>query len=91
MREVGPNQIQGNDTGLGELVSVPLILSVDTGGQRFGFFLPLVDMAAPDQVVHFRTVGIYETFSGPASVRHRPSSWRCIEMRGEAQIIPTPI
>src|SRR5262245_54704390 len=71
------DQIQSNNTGLGELVSVPLILTVDTGGQRFGFFLPLVDVAR-DQKVHFRTVGIYETFSGPDSLPHRPSTWRCI-------------
>ncbi|WP_233860269.1 hypothetical protein [Paraburkholderia sp. HD33-4] len=78
-------QIQSNDTGLGELVSVPLILSVDTGGQRFGFFLPLVDIATRDQTVQFRTVGIYETFSGPDSIPRRPSTWRCIEMKGIAQ------
>jgi hypothetical protein len=84
------NQILSNDTGLGELVSVPLILSVDTGGQRFGFFLPLVDVA-PDQTVRFHTVGIYETFSGPDSFPHRPSAWRCIEMKGTAQSVKVPL
>jgi hypothetical protein len=34
---------------------------------------------------HGDTVGIYETFSGPNSVPHRPSTWRCIEMTGTAQ------
>jgi hypothetical protein len=89
-REFTSNQIQSNDTGLGELVSVPLILSIDTGGQRFGFFLPLVDVAR-DRTVHFRTVGIYETFSGPDSVPHRPSTWRCIEMTGTAQSVIVPV
>ena len=89
---LGPNQIQINDTGLGELVSVPLILSVDTGGQGFGFFLPLVSIDASSQTpVHFHTVGVYETFSGPFSAAHRPSAWRCIEMRGTAQMVPVPI
>jgi hypothetical protein len=64
--------------------------SIDTGGQRFGFFLPLVDVAL-DQTVLFRTVGIYETFSGPDSVPHRPSTWRCIEMTGTAQSVIVPV
>jgi hypothetical protein len=85
------NQILSNDTGLGELVSVALILTVDTGGQRFGFFLPLIEVAARDQPVHFRTVGIYETFSGPNSIPHRPSTWRCIEMAGTAESVIVPV
>jgi len=85
------NQILSNDTGLGELFSVALFLTVDTGGQRFGFFLPAVQVAARDQTVHFRTVGIYETFTGPNSVPHRPSTWRGIEMAGTAQSVIVPL
>ncbi|WP_233860277.1 hypothetical protein [Paraburkholderia sp. HD33-4] len=83
-------QIQSNDTDLGELVSIHLIPSVDAGGQNFGFFLPLLDIAS-GQSVEFHTVGIYETYSGPFSIPHRPSTWRCIEMRGIAQIVPVPL
>jgi hypothetical protein len=82
-------QILSNDTGLGELVSVPLILSVDTGGERFGFFLPLIDVAR-GQTAHFYTVGVYETFSGPDSIPHRPATWRCIELTGTAQNVIVP-
>src|SRR6266853_4355271 len=81
-----PNEILSENTGLGELVSVALILSVDTGGSRFGFFLPFIDVAQ-GQTAHFRTVGVYETFSGPNSVPRRPSTWRCIEMTGTAQSV----
>lgn len=35
-----PAQILTDNTGLGERVSVPLILTPDVGGERFGFFLP---------------------------------------------------
>lgn len=90
-RIFGPDQIESNNTGLGELVSVPLLLSVDAGGHRFGFFLPSLNITAADQTVNFRTVGIYETFSGPNSVPRRPSTWRCIEMTGTAQIVDVPI
>lgn len=84
-------EIQTDDTGLGQLVSVPLIVSVDTGGQRFGFFLPLLEVAARNQTVNFHTIGIYETFSGPDSVPHRPSSWRCIKMAGTAESVIVPL
>ncbi len=58
-----PNQILSEDTGLGEMVSVALILSVDTGGERFGFFLPLINVER-GQTAHFSTVGVYEPING---------------------------
>jgi hypothetical protein len=85
-----PNEVLTEDTGLGELVSVALILTPDTGGERFGFFLPLIDVAR-GQTAHFHTIGIYETFSGPDSVPRRPSAWRCIEMAGTAQSVIVPL
>jgi hypothetical protein len=83
-------QILSNDTGLGELVSVSLILSIDTGGERFGFFLPFIDVPR-GQTAHFCTVGVYETFSGPDSIPHRPATWRCIEMTGTAESVIVPV
>jgi len=85
-----PSEILSEDTGLGEMVSVALILSIDTGGERFGFFLPSINVAH-GQTAHFHTVGVYETFSGPNSVPHRPSTWRCIEMTGTAQSVIVPL
>ena len=85
-----PNEILTDDTGLGELVSVALISTIDTGGERFGFFLPLIDVPR-GQTKHFHTIGIFETFSGPNSVPRRPSTWRCIEMNGTAQTVIVPL
>jgi hypothetical protein len=85
-----PNEILTDGTGLGELVSVALILTIDTGGERFGFFLPLIDVAR-GQTAHFHTIGVFETFSGPNSVPKRPSTWRCIEMSGTAQSVIVPL
>jgi hypothetical protein len=84
-----PSEIRSRDTGLGQIVSVALILTIDAGGERFGFFLPLIDVAR-GQTAHFRTVGVYETFSGPDSVLCRPS-WRCIEMIGTSQSVIVPL
>lgn len=61
-----------------------LVLTVDVGGERFGVFLPQLDLTL-GQSVEFHTVGVYERFSGPDSFPHREPSWRCIELRGTAQ------
>jgi hypothetical protein len=83
-------QIQTQDTGLGRMVSVPLIMSIDVGGERFGFFLPLINVP-PGKTENFSAVGIYETFSGPDSIPQRPSTWRCIDMSGTAQTVIVPL
>jgi hypothetical protein len=72
------------------LVSVSLITTIDTGGDRFGFFLPSIDVEK-GQTEHFHTIGIYEMFSGPNSIPHRPSTWRCIEMSGTAENVIVPL
>jgi len=83
-------EILSEDTGLGRLVSIPLLLTIDTGGERFGFFLPFIDVKQ-GQTAHFHTIGVYELFSGPNSVPHRPSTWRCIELSGTAQSVIVPL
>jgi hypothetical protein len=85
-----PAEIVSEDTGLGRMVSVSLIRSIDTGGERFGFFLPFINVDR-GQTAHFHTVGIYETYSGPDSIPHRPSTWRCIEMSGTAESVIVPL
>ena len=82
-------EITTEDTGLGNLISVSLLRTIDTGGERFGFFLPFIEVA-PGQVAHFHSVGVYERFAGPNSVPRRPSTWTSIELRGTAQgaIVP---
>jgi hypothetical protein len=81
------SEIMTNQTGLGTLISVALRTSIDTGGERFGFFLPQLDVPA-GQSEEFRTVGVYELSSGPDSVPREPS-WRPIELRGTAQAVIT--
>ena len=82
-------EITTDQTGLGTLVSVALATSIDTGGERFGFFLPQLDVPR-GQSEEFRTAGVYETFSGPDSIPHRDPSWRCIELHGTAQTVIVP-
>jgi hypothetical protein len=78
------SEILTDQTGLGTLISVALVLTIDVGGERFGVFLPQLDLT-PGQSADFRTVGVYERFSGPDSFPHRDPSWRCIELHGTAQ------
>jgi hypothetical protein len=85
-----PNEITSEDTGLGRLVSVSLFRSIDTGGERFGFFLPFINLTL-GHTSHFHSIGVYEMFSGPNSIPHRPSTWRCVELSGTAQTIIVPL
>ncbi len=79
-----PAQVTTDQTGLGTLVSVALVTSIDTGGTRFGFFLPDVQVAR-GQTAPVTTIGAIETFSGPDSVPHRPTTWQCVHLHGTAQ------
>jgi hypothetical protein len=88
-------EIAMDQTGLGTLVSVALSTSIDIGGERFGFFLPLVDVPAGESE-EFRTAGVYEKGGGPVSVLpdtgpRREPSWRCIELHGTAQTVITEV
>jgi hypothetical protein len=75
---------------LGMLVSVTLEQTVDTDGEKFGFFLPQLDVPRGDSQ-EFRTAGVYSRFSGPDSIPHRDPSWRCIELSGTAQTVIVPL
>ena len=68
------------------LASAVSLVTIDPGGERFGFFLPSIDVPE-GQTAHFHTVGVYELFRGPNSIPHRPSTWRCIELGGTAQTV----
>jgi hypothetical protein len=84
------NEITTDETGLGSLVSVSLVKSIDAGGERFGFFLPQLDVPS-GQTEKFTTAGVYEEFSGPDSIPRRPPSWSCIELHGTAQTVIVPL
>ena len=80
-------EVRTEETALGSLVSVPLRTSLDTGGERFGFYLPQITITR-GQSAQFRTAGVYEDFGGPDSVPPRPSSSRSIELYGGARRHP---
>jgi hypothetical protein len=83
-------EITTDQTGLGTLISVSLETSIDTGGERFGFFLPQLNVPA-GECEEFRTAGVYERHSGPDSILPESvpaePSWRCVEFRGTAQTL----
>jgi hypothetical protein len=74
-------EVTTDNTGLGTQVSVPLLLTIDTGGSRFGVFLPTVELS-PGQSASVSTVGVTETFSGPDSFPRRPTTWGCMPLQG---------
>jgi hypothetical protein len=85
-----PNDITTDQTGLGQMVSVALVQSIDAGGTRFGFFLPAVQVASGQQAP-VTTIGVMETFSGPDSVPHRPTTWQCVHLHGTAEQVIVPL
>ena len=91
VRSYRPAEITTDQTDLGTMVSVPLAESADTGGARFGFFLPGVTLL-PGRRMAVTTSGIIQTYSGPNSVPHRPAAWSCIHLHGTAAqiVVPAP-
>ena len=85
-----PAQITTDTSGLGTLVSVALVQTIDTGGTRFGFFLPDVQLTR-GQSAPVTTVGVFETFSGPDSVPRRPTTWQCVHLHGVAEEVIVPL
>lgn len=83
-------EITTDETALGSLVSVPLLRTIDTGGEMFGFFLPRLEVPS-GQTEKLSTVGVYEQFSGPDSFPRVPPSWNCIELHGTAQTVIVPL
>jgi hypothetical protein len=84
------DEIRVEGSELGMLVSVALVPTVDADGERFGFFLPQLDVPRGDSE-EFRTAGVYLHSSGPDSLPHRDPSWRCIELSGTAQTVIVPL
>ena len=78
-----------DQTGLGTLVSVSIVQSIDTGGTRFGFFLPAVQLTLGHNAP-VTTIGVFETFSGPDSIPHRPTTWQCVHLHGTAEEVIVP-
>lgn len=84
------SEITTEQTAEGSLVSVLLAHSIDTGGERFGFFLPQLDVPK-DRRAEFCTAGVYEKFGGPDSIPHLPPAWHCIDLQGTAQTVIVPL
>jgi len=82
--------ITTDKTALGMLVSVPLLKTADTGGERFGFVLPELEVPQ-GRSGRCETVGVYERFSGPDSVPPVPPSWRGIKLYGTARTVIVPL
>ena len=90
VRTFKAGEVTTEQTAEGSLVSVLLAHSIDTGGERFGFFLPQLDVPK-DHTAAFCTAGVYEKFGGPDSIPHRPPAWHCIDMHGTAQTVIVPL
>jgi hypothetical protein len=89
-RDFKPGEVATDPTAFGSLVSVPLEVSIDTGGKTFGFFLPNINVPE-GQTADFTTTAICKEFSGPDSFPHRPATWHSFTMQGTAQSVILPL
>jgi hypothetical protein len=85
-----PAEIRTDATALGPLVSVPLVKTVDIGGETFAFVMPQIDVPQ-GQTAHFTTAAILERFSGPDSVPPRAPTWEAHVLEGTAQTVILPL
>lgn len=77
-------EVQTDLSALGRLVTVPLLRTIDVGGEHFGVFLPMAEVAVGRSMT-FSTTGIYETYPGPDSKPAGTTVWRGIPLTGTAE------
>jgi hypothetical protein len=84
VKNFAANEVLTDRSALGRLVSVPLLRTIDVGGERFGVFLPAIE----GRGVTFTTTGIYETYPGPESKPAGTTVWRGVPLTGVAETEP---
>ena len=86
-----PNAIHTDPTDLGNLVTVALETTIDSGGTTFSVFLPTFDVPR-GQAVEFKTIGIYREVRGPVILpAQQKVTWRTIQMDGTAETVIVPL
>lgn len=86
-----PNAIHTDPTDLGNLVTVALEVTIDSGGTTFSVFLPTFDVPR-GQSVEFKTIGIYKEVRGPVILpAQQKVTWRTIQMYGTAETVIVPL
>jgi hypothetical protein len=86
-----PNAIHTDPTDLGNLVTVALEMTSDSGGTTFSVFLPTFDVPR-GQSVEFKTIGIYKEVRGPVILpAQQKVTWRTIQMYGTAETVIVPL
>jgi hypothetical protein len=86
-----PSEVHTDPTDLGNLVTVALELTVDTGGTTFSVFLPTFEVPM-GKAVKFETIGIYKEVRGPVILPAQQTvTWRTIYMHGTAETVIVPL
>ena len=86
-----PSEIHTDNTELGQLVTVTLELTIDSGSTTFSLFLPSLQVPM-GQSVDFSSIGIYKESRGPVISPHQQTiTWRTIHLHGSAQTVVVPL
>jgi hypothetical protein len=90
-KDFQPDAIHTDPTSLGNLVTVALEVTIDSGGTTFSIFLPTFDVPR-GQSVEFKTIGIYKEVRGPVILpAQQMVTWRTIQMYGTAETVIVPL
>ena len=90
-KEFLPSAIHTDPTDLGNLVTVPLEVTIDAGGTTFSVFLPAFDVPM-GQSVEFKTIGIHKEVRGLVILPAQQTvTWRTIYMNGTAETVIVPL
>ena len=83
--------VHTDKTELGDLVTVPLEVTVDEGGTTFSVFLPTFDVPK-GETVDFKTIGIYKEVRGLVILPAQQTvTWHVIQMEGAAETVIVPL
>ena len=89
-RSFAPEQVNVDDTILGQLVTVTLDVAADAGKTTFSLFLPALDVPLSDSI-DFTTIGLYKELRGPMITPKRQiTEWHSVPLYGVAQIVVLP-
>jgi hypothetical protein len=82
------DEIRGEDTSIGRLVTVTLEVVPDLHTISFSFFLPTINL---EREAHVVTEGLYTTartsIGGPRLVKGQLETWRAITLSGMARVV----
>ena len=83
--------VRAENIGVGTLVTVTLVMTIDTGGTDFSVLIPGIELADAKSKQTFSTDGVTTVFKGPDSIPRSPAqTYEFLHMNGVAESVILP-